>query len=209
MILEARERSALERGAGHRLGAVGAGRARPPAGACSRPGRREAQEVRRREDRVHRLPASCGSGSNRVAACMATPEQAPTHKLSNRQQEQLLREQLHQPAARARVARHPSQLHTVVAEHRLAAERRAGHLRAAAPVDAGRPARQHRLQERRRGVVPRRTRHQVLPPPRRAPEKKPGRWIVAAELVETTRLFGRGIANIEPQWIPSRWPATC
>ncbi len=31
--------------------------------------------------------------------------------------------------------------------------------------------------------------------------KKPGRWIVAAELVETTRLFGRGLANIEPQWI--------
>jgi ATP-dependent helicase HrpA len=31
--------------------------------------------------------------------------------------------------------------------------------------------------------------------------KKPGRWIVAAELVETTRLFGRGIANIDPQWL--------
>ncbi len=31
--------------------------------------------------------------------------------------------------------------------------------------------------------------------------KKPGRWIVAAELVETTRLFGRGIANIEPLWV--------
>ena len=31
--------------------------------------------------------------------------------------------------------------------------------------------------------------------------KKPGRWILAAELVETTRLFGRGIANIEPQAI--------
>ncbi|GAB3489058.1 ATP-dependent RNA helicase HrpA [Curvibacter fontanus] len=31
--------------------------------------------------------------------------------------------------------------------------------------------------------------------------KKPGRWIVVAELVETTRLFGRGIAAIEPQWI--------
>ncbi len=31
--------------------------------------------------------------------------------------------------------------------------------------------------------------------------KKPGRWIIAAELVETTRLFGRGIATIEPQWI--------
>jgi len=31
--------------------------------------------------------------------------------------------------------------------------------------------------------------------------KRPGRWIVAAELVETTRLFGRGIAHIEPQWV--------
>jgi ATP-dependent helicase HrpA len=31
--------------------------------------------------------------------------------------------------------------------------------------------------------------------------KKPGRWIVASELVETTRLFGRGIAHIEPQWL--------
>ena len=31
--------------------------------------------------------------------------------------------------------------------------------------------------------------------------KKPGRWIVAAELVETTRLFGRGLANIDPAWI--------
>ena len=31
--------------------------------------------------------------------------------------------------------------------------------------------------------------------------KKPGRWVMCAELVETTRLFGRGIANIEPQWL--------
>jgi ATP-dependent helicase HrpA len=31
--------------------------------------------------------------------------------------------------------------------------------------------------------------------------KKPGRWIVVAELVETTRLFGRGIAAIEPTWL--------
>ncbi|MDP3374995.1 MAG: DUF3418 domain-containing protein, partial [Hydrogenophaga sp.] len=31
--------------------------------------------------------------------------------------------------------------------------------------------------------------------------KKPGRWIVCAELVETTRLFGRGIAAIEPPWL--------
>ncbi|MFY8017834.1 MAG: DUF3418 domain-containing protein, partial [Inhella sp.] len=31
--------------------------------------------------------------------------------------------------------------------------------------------------------------------------KKPGRWLMAAELVETTRLWGRGLANIDPQWV--------
>lgn len=31
--------------------------------------------------------------------------------------------------------------------------------------------------------------------------KKPGRWTVVSELVETTRLFCRGIANIEPAWL--------
>jgi ATP-dependent helicase HrpA len=32
--------------------------------------------------------------------------------------------------------------------------------------------------------------------------KKPGRWIVAAELVETTRLYARGIAAIDVAWLP-------
>jgi ATP-dependent helicase HrpA len=31
--------------------------------------------------------------------------------------------------------------------------------------------------------------------------KKPGKWIVAAELVETTRLFARTVASIEPRWL--------
>lgn len=31
--------------------------------------------------------------------------------------------------------------------------------------------------------------------------KKPGRWIVAAEQVQTSRLYGRGIAAIEPHWL--------
>jgi len=31
--------------------------------------------------------------------------------------------------------------------------------------------------------------------------KKPGKWIVAAELVETTRLFARSVASIEPLWL--------
>jgi ATP-dependent helicase HrpA len=32
--------------------------------------------------------------------------------------------------------------------------------------------------------------------------RKPARWIVAAELVETTRLYARGIAAIDPAWLP-------
>jgi ATP-dependent helicase HrpA len=31
--------------------------------------------------------------------------------------------------------------------------------------------------------------------------KKPGKWIVAAELVETTRLFARTVATVEPLWL--------
>lgn len=33
--------------------------------------------------------------------------------------------------------------------------------------------------------------------------KKPGRWLMAAELVETQRLYARGVAGIEPDWLPS------
>src|SRR5919197_1450232 len=31
--------------------------------------------------------------------------------------------------------------------------------------------------------------------------KKPGRWVVAAELVETTRLFARCVATLDPKWL--------
>jgi ATP-dependent helicase HrpA len=31
--------------------------------------------------------------------------------------------------------------------------------------------------------------------------KKPGKWIIAAELVETTRLFARCVATVDPRWI--------
>ena len=31
--------------------------------------------------------------------------------------------------------------------------------------------------------------------------RKAGRWIMAAELVETSRLYARGVARIEPQWL--------
>ena len=70
--------------------------------------------------------------------------------------------ELHLAAPSARVARHP-----LATAHRgggaqVAPEHAAGHLRAAAPGDAGRPAGQHRPEERRRRLVPRRARHQVL-----------------------------------------------
>jgi len=39
------------------------------------------------------------------------------------------------------------------------------------------------------------------PHPGSALAKKAGKWIMAAELVETTRLFGRCIARIEPEWV--------
>ena len=31
--------------------------------------------------------------------------------------------------------------------------------------------------------------------------KKAGRWVVAGELVETSRLFARTIANVQPEWL--------
>ena len=31
--------------------------------------------------------------------------------------------------------------------------------------------------------------------------KKAGKWVVVAELVQTARLFGRGIAAIDPKWL--------
>ena len=52
----------------------------------------------------------------------------------------------------------------------------------------------------------------LLAPPRRAPHEQEAGPLdqFVAELVETTRLFGRGLANIEPQWIwRAGWPATC
>jgi ATP-dependent helicase HrpA len=33
--------------------------------------------------------------------------------------------------------------------------------------------------------------------------KKPGPWVVAAELVETTRLYARGMATIDARWLPA------
>jgi len=126
----------------------------------------------------------------------------PTHKLSNRQQEQRLRDNF-VSVRRVREWRDiHSQLHTVVAEHgwrlnTLPASYEQIHVALLAGLlgNIGLKSEDDEWYLGARGI--RFWRH-----PGVHLSKKPGRWIVAGELVETTRLFGRGIAAIEPQWIP-------
>ena len=125
-----------------------------------------------------------------------------THKLTNRQQEQRLRDAFIN-VRRVREWRDiHSQLLTVVAEHGWAlnaepAGYEAVHLSLLAGLlgNIGCKSDDEDWYLGARGI--KFWRH-----PGANLSKKPGRWTVAAELVETTRLFGRGIAAIEPQWIP-------
>ena len=127
------------------------------------------------------------------------------HKLSNRQYEQLLRQNFVN-IRRVREWRDIySQLHTVVAEHKwrlnaAAASYEQIHLSMLSGLlgnigwktEGDEVAQTEYLGAR--GIKFHRHPGAHL-------RKKPGRWIVVAELVETTRLFGRGIAAIEPQWV--------
>jgi ATP-dependent helicase HrpA len=125
-----------------------------------------------------------------------------SHKLSNRQQEQRLRDSF-VSVRRVREWRDiHSQLHTVVAEHgwRLngsPATYEQVHLAMLAGLlgNIGLKSDDDEWYLGARGI--KFWRH-----PGAHLSKKPGRWLVAAELVETTRLYGRGLASIEPQWIP-------
>ena len=143
-----------------------------------------------------------------AAQGQAAPQAAaPTHKLSNRQYEQLLRQNFIS-IRRVREWRDiHSQLLTVVTEHQWKlnpqpASYEALHLSMLAgllgnvgyrPEDLAAGASQAEYLGAR-GIKFHRHPGAHL-------SKKPGRWIVVAELVETTRLFGRGIAAIEPQWL--------
>ena len=127
---------------------------------------------------------------------------AATHKLTNRQQEQRLRDSF-VSVRRVREWRDiHTQLHTVVAEHgwrlnTLPASYEQIHLSMLAGLlgNLGCKSDDEDWYLGARGV--KFWRH-----PGAHLSKKPGRWLVAAELVETTRLYGRGLAAIEPQWIP-------
>ena len=123
------------------------------------------------------------------------------HKLSNRQYEQLLRQNFVN-VRRVREWRDiHTQLHTVVAEHkwRLNAqpasyEELHKSMLAGLLGNIGVKPEDEDVYLGARGI-------KFYRHPGAHLRKKPGRWIVCAELVETTRLFGRGIANIEPLWI--------
>ncbi|WP_298233469.1 ATP-dependent RNA helicase HrpA [uncultured Azohydromonas sp.] len=124
------------------------------------------------------------------------------HRLSARKHEALLRENFISPRRVREWRDIHSQLHTVVAEHgwRLndgPATYEQVHLSMLAGLlgNIGLKSDEDDWYLGARGI--KFWRH-----PGAHLSKKPGRWIVAAELVETTRLFGRGIAAIEPQWIP-------
>ncbi|RZL39428.1 MAG: ATP-dependent RNA helicase HrpA [Rubrivivax sp.] len=127
---------------------------------------------------------------------------APAHKLSNRRHEQLLRENF-VSVRRVREWRDVhSQLHTVVAEHgwrlnQSPATYEQIHLSMLAGLlgNIGQKSDDEDWYLGARGI-------KFYRHPGAHLSKKPGRWIVAAELVDTSRLYGRGIANIEPQWLP-------
>jgi ATP-dependent helicase HrpA len=124
------------------------------------------------------------------------------HKLSHRKQEQLLREHFISPRRVREWRDIHSQLHTVVAEHgwRLnttTATYEQVHLSLLAGLlgNVGLKSDDDEWYLGARGI-------KFYRHPGANLSKKPGRWIMVAELVETTRLYGRGIAAIEPQWIP-------
>jgi ATP-dependent helicase HrpA len=130
-----------------------------------------------------------------------TAKPTDSHKLSNRQQEQRLRDQFISPRRVREWRDIHTQLHTVVAEHgwRLngaPATYEQLHLSLLAGLlgNVGLKSDDDEWYLGARGI--KFWRH-----PGANLSKKPGRWIVCAELVETTRLYGRGIAAIEPQWI--------
>ncbi len=128
-------------------------------------------------------------------------QQVSQHKLSNRQYEQLLRQNFIN-IRRVREWRDThTQLLTVVAEHKWRINTQPAsyeqlHLSMLAGLlgNVGYKLEDEEAYLGARGI-------KFHKHPGAHLNKKPGRWIVVAELVETTRLFGRGIAAIEPQWL--------
>ncbi len=126
-----------------------------------------------------------------------------THKLTNRQYEQLLRQNFVNIRRVREWKDIYSQLHTVVAEHKWRLNTKPAsyeqlHMSMLSGLLGNIGC---KLEEGQNGEYLGARGIKFFAHPGAHLSKKPGRWIVASELVETTRLFGRGIANIEPQWL--------
>ncbi|MEE9477494.1 MAG: ATP-dependent RNA helicase HrpA, partial [Roseateles sp.] len=122
------------------------------------------------------------------------------HKLSHRKHEALLRDNFVSPRRVREWRDVHSQLHTVVTEHgwrlnQSPATYEQIHLSMLAGLlgNIGQKSDDEDWYLGARGI-------KFYRHPGAHLSKKPGRWIVAAELVDTSRLYGRGLANIEPQW---------
>ena len=125
----------------------------------------------------------------------------PTHKLSNRQFEQLLRQHFINPRRLREWRDVYSQLLTVVNQQGWQLNSKpASYEQLHCSMLAGLLGNIGWRPEEEEGYLGARGirfyRH-----PGAQLRKKPGRWVVCAELVETTRLYGRGIAHIEPRWL--------
>ncbi|WP_237707228.1 ATP-dependent RNA helicase HrpA [Acidovorax sp. NO-1] len=149
------------------------------------------------------LPVAQRSGGGSPAAAPAVPVAVPaaTHKLSNRQYEQLLRQNFISIRRLREWRDIHTQLLTVVTEHKWQINTQPAsyeqlHLSMLAGLlgNVGAKSDEEDWYLGARGI-------KFYKHPGAHLNKKPGRWIVASELVETTRLFGRGIAAIEPQWL--------
>ena len=129
--------------------------------------------------------------------------QAATHKLTNRQYEQLLRQNFVNIRRVREWKDIYTQLHTVVAEHKWRLNTKPAsyeqlHLSMLSGLLGNVGC---KLEEGQNGEYLGARSIKFFAHPGAHLTKKPGKWIVASELVETTRLFGRGIAAIEPQWL--------
>ena len=153
------------------------------------------------------LPVAQRSGGGSPAPAPAAPTatttvaSVATHKLSNRQYEQLLRQNFISIRRLREWRDIHTQLLTVVTEHKWPINTQPAsyeqlHLSMLAGLlgNVGAKGDEEDWYLGARGI-------KFYKHPGAHLNKKPGRWIIAAELVETTRLFGRGIAAIEPQWL--------
>lgn len=146
-------------------------------------------------------PNNAGKKRQESSPKLAQEETLAVHKLSNRQQEMHMREQFINPRRVREWRDIYTQLLTVVREHGWRLNEKPAtyeqlHLSLLSGLlgNIGCKSDDEDWYLGARGI-------KFWPHPGAHLSKKPGRWLIAAELVETSRLFGRTLASIQPQWL--------